>query len=95
MTNLRRQAIGRTCQIRLPGCNTEPCCLAHWRQSGISGMGMKSPDLLASFACHACHTRVDTTGRGDPEVQFAFAQGVFRTQAILIREGIITWGKAA
>jgi hypothetical protein len=95
MTNLRRQAIGRQCQIRLVGCQSEPVCLCHWRQSGISGIGIKSPDLLGAWGCSACHDQVDRAGRGDPNVQLAFAQGVFRTQAILIREGIVTWGRSA
>jgi hypothetical protein len=91
MTDLRRQAIGRECQVRLPGCNTGPCCVAHFRLSGVSGLGMKSPDLLGAWACHNCHTKVDTTHRGDPDVQLDFAKAVLRTQAVLIREGIIHW----
>ncbi len=85
--NLRREAIERSCQIRLPGCQSEPCCLCHWRQSGISGMGMKSPDLIGAWGCFHCHTIVDTTGRHDTEIQLDFAKAVFRTQAILISEG--------
>lgn len=85
--NLRREAIGRECQIRLEGCTTEPCCLAHWRQIDISGLGIKSPDILGAWSCANCHDQVDRIGRGDTEIQLAFARGVFRTQAILIREG--------
>lgn len=85
--NLRREAIGRQCQIRLDGCQAEPCCLCHWRQIDISGMGMKSPDLIGAWGCASCHDQVDRIGRGDADAQLAFARGVFRTQAILIREG--------
>lgn len=91
MTDLRRQAIGRVCQIRLPGCNTEPCCLCHWRQSGISGLGMKSADLFGAWGCHNCHSKVDTADRDDFATRLDFAKAVFRTQAILIKEGIIQW----
>jgi len=91
VSNLRREAIGRQCTIRLPGCLTEPCCLAHWRQSGISGMGSKSPDLIGAWACDNCHKQVDTSSRGDPEVQLDFARGVFRTQAVLVAEGKVNW----
>ena len=91
VTDLRREAIGRQCQIRLEGCQSGPCCLAHWRQTGISGMGMKSPDVIGAHACDHCHTIVDSTGRGDDAIQLDFARGVFRTQALLIREGKITW----
>ena len=91
MTDLRRAAIGRTCMIRLDGCQSEPCCLAHWRQIGLSGMGMKNFDILGAWACDSCHTKVDRTMRGDDSVQLDFARGVFRTIAILIREGVVTW----
>jgi hypothetical protein len=89
--NLRRAAIGRTCQIRLDGCTSEPCCVCHWRQIGISGGGMKSPDLIGAWGCAYCHEKVDTSERHVMETQLDFARGVFRTQAILISEGVVTW----
>ncbi len=89
--NLRREAIDRDCQIRLPGCTTGPCCVAHWRQVGLSGMGLKNFDLLGAWSCDSCHRKVDSTERGNVETQLDFARGVFRTQAELIREGKISW----
>jgi hypothetical protein len=89
--NLRREAIDRVCQLGLDGCTSGPCCLAHWRQIGISGMGMKSPDLLGAWLCDNCHGKVDTTERGNDELQLDFARAVFKTQAQLIREGKVTW----
>ncbi len=59
--------------------------------SGLSGVGMKAPDLFGAWGCSVCHEQVDRTGRGDSEVQLAFLQGVIRTQAILAKEGKITW----
>lgn len=56
-TPLRREAIDRECQIRLPGCEGAPCCLCHFRMSGISGMGMKSPDWLGAWAAQAVTKR--------------------------------------
>lgn len=91
MTNLRREAIDRMCTIRLQGCKGAPCCLAHWRQHDISGMGMKSPDLIGAWACDSCHTKVDQTERGNPETQLDFAKAVFRTQAQLIKEEKVKW----
>lgn len=88
--NLRREAIGRVCQIRLPGCTCEPCCLCHWRQLDFAGMGQKSPDVFGAWGCHHCHSIVDTH-KGDPEIQLDFAKAVFRTQNILLREGKISW----
>lgn len=89
--DLRREAIGRDCQIRLEGCGTSPCCLCHWRQIGISGGGLKSPDIIGAWGCASCHEKVDTSMRHDDAVQLDFARGVFRTQAILAKERKITW----
>ena len=88
---LRREAIGRDCQIRLAGCTGGPCCLCHVRIQGISGMGMKAPDLLGAWGCAACHEKVDASGRGDVETQYDFLRGVMRTQAQLIREKGEPW----
>lgn len=86
--NLRKLAKGRECQVRLFGCgNQETVVLAHFRLAGISGMGMKPPDLLGAWCCHSCHAKVDTDKSA--EVQLAFAHGVLRTQAQLLKEGAI------
>lgn len=88
--NLRRLAKGRECQVRLPGvCNGNPetTVLAHYRLAGISGIGMKSPDLIGAWACSDCHYTVDNV-KGD-DVRLAHAEGVFRTQAILLKEELI------
>lgn len=85
--NLRAEARDRDCQVRLAGIcnhNRETVVLAHFRLSGISGMGMKSPDFIGAWACSACHTVIDNDKH--PEVQLAFAHGVFRTQVQLLRE---------
>lgn len=87
--NLRRQAKGRGCQVRLPCCNfnSETTVLCHVRLPGISGMGFKAPDLLGAWACSACHAFCDTNA--DDATQRAFLEGVMRTQAQLIREGVV------
>lgn len=49
--NLRKQARGRGCQVRIPhvcNFNSETTVLAHYRLAGISGMGMKSPDAIGA-----------------------------------------------
>lgn len=91
--NLRKAAAHRTCQVRLDGCQHEPTCLAHVRLIGVSGLGIKAPDLLGAWACDACHKAYDTRGRGDAAdaVELAFLRGVMRTQSALIKEGVITW----
>lgn len=89
LPNLRAEARGRDCQIRLDGCRHDPqyTVLAHFRLQGISGMGMKSPDFIGAWACDKCHARVDSDK--SPEVQLDFAKAVFRTQAQLLREGTL------
>jgi len=95
--NLREAARGRPCQVRIHGvcnCNPATTVLAHVRMIGISGMGIKVPDALASFACSACHDAIDRRAHTDLDrefVQLAHLQGVMRTQAILIREGALKW----
>lgn len=87
--SLRKFARGKSCQIRLPGiCNgdTETTVLAHYRLIGISGMGMKSPDLLGAHACSACHAFVDS--HHDTETRLAHAEGCFRTLALLKNAGV-------
>jgi hypothetical protein len=87
--NLRDYARGQPCQVRLPCCNggTETTVLAHVRLAGISGMGMKAPDLLGAWCCAACHVYCDT--HKDDATQLAFAHGVFRTQAAMLKMGAI------
>ncbi len=77
--------------VRLECCNgnSETVVLAHVRLQGISGMGLKSPDLLAAYSCSHCHAYVDT--HHDAATKAAFYEGVLRTQAILIKEGVISW----
>jgi Protein of unknown function (DUF1364) len=94
--NLRAFAKGKPCQIRGPGCNynAETTVLAHVRLIGISGAGLKSPDLLASWACNNCHTLVDGQSGGSlskNERDLLLLKGVMRTQAELIRLGLVTW----
>jgi hypothetical protein len=92
--DLRKEARGRECQVRLPYvCNGNPetTVLAHFRLIGMSGMGMKPPDLFGSWCCSAFHDVVDRrkfVAELDPGfIRLAHALGVFRTQAILLEEG--------
>jgi hypothetical protein len=89
VTDLRKLARGRDCQIRLPCCNfnSETTVLAHIRLSGISGYGLKAPDILGSWACSSCHAYVDS--HHDAETNAAFAEGVYRTLNALWRDGVI------
>lgn len=96
MSALRKLARDRECTVRLAGIcnhNIETTVLAHVRKIGISGFGLKSPDILGAFACSDCHAYVDS--HHDYATQVAFYEGVFRTQAILLREGKISYGEKA
>lgn len=92
MANLRKEAQGRECQVRLPGIcngNSETVVLAHFRMAGLCGVGMKPNDLFGAWACSACHDEIDRrTRRVDAgEAHMAHLEGVIRTQAALIAEG--------
>lgn len=90
--DLRKEAKGRECQVRLFGiCNHNPetVVLAHFRMAGLSGMGQKPNDIFGAFCCSSCHDEIDRRTRNmDYEtVRLLHAEGVFRTQQILISEG--------
>ena len=91
---IRDAARGRECQVRLPGiCNHDSATvvLAHIRLN--TGAGRKESDLLGAFACEACHSEADRRTRNIASldaVKVAFYEGVFRTQQILLDEGLVT-----
>jgi hypothetical protein len=90
--NLRKEARGRECQVRIPGvCNRNPetVVLAHVRMKGITGTGFKAPDLLGAWCCSDCHQY--TESRYNDRDTRAFLEGVVRTQDTLIREGKVSW----
>lgn len=93
MSKLTKLARGRECQVRLPCCNHNPetTVLAHFRLAGICGIGMKPHDILGAWACSACHDEIDRRTRifENKSVRLAHAEGVIRTQDILIKEGKI------
>ncbi|MCQ9121596.1 DUF1364 domain-containing protein [Rodentibacter pneumotropicus] len=90
--NFRKEARGRSCQVRLPSiCNHNPetVVLAHYRMAGLNGVGMKPDDIFGAWACSSCHDECDRRTRKLEAdfVRLAHAEGVFRTQAILRKEG--------
>ena len=95
--NLRKEAKGRGCMVRIPGIcshNNETVVLAHVRLAGVSGMGIKAPDLLGAWACDSCHGLYDRRQKSDLDPDFVhrcFLEGVIRTQAVLIEEKKVRW----
>lgn len=93
--NLRKEAKGRGCMVRIPGVcnhNSETVVLAHVRLTGVSGMGMKAPDILGAWACSSCHDAVDRRNHTDLErdyVRLMHLEGMARTIAQLEKEGLL------
>lgn len=97
MTDLRKYARGRECQVRIPGICTrqaDETVLAHFPLD--AGMALKSHDLLGAHACNACHDVVDFRRRvrtfDRSQIRTMHAIGVMRTQRLLIEEGVIDVG---
>ena len=93
---LRKEARGRGCTVRIPGVcnfNSETTVLAHIRAAGVSGMGLKSPDLLGAWACSACHDEIDgrthKSGLSRDELRLAHYDGMARTIMQLHKEGLV------
>jgi len=92
---IRDSARGQDCQVRLPGvCNFNPETVVLAHKSG-AGMGTKSPDIHAAYACSACHDAVDSRARtlhyNLDECKIYFYEGVLRTQLLLIQQGLLTY----
>jgi hypothetical protein len=92
---LRKEARGRGCMVRIPEVcnhNSETVVLAHYRLAGVSGIGMKSPDILGAWACSACHDAIDRRAHTDLDrdyVRLLHLEGMARTLAQLNREGLL------
>jgi hypothetical protein len=59
---VRASARGEYCTLRIPGhCGrgNETVVFAHLNSS-YKGVGNKSPDLFGVYACHGCHTLLDS-----------------------------------
>lgn len=94
--SLRKEARGRGCTVRIPGVcnfNSETVVLGHIRVAGVSGMGLKSPDLLGAWACSACHDEIDgrthKSGLSRDELRLAHYDGMARTIMQLHKEGLV------
>lgn len=93
--NLRKEAQGRECQIRISGVcnkNRETVVLCHLNAKRLLGVGMgqKVPDEFGAYGCSACHDvvdgRIDSREYDMDEILILFYQGVFRTQKLLMDE---------
>jgi len=84
MSKLRKSAKGQTCTLQIAGvCNRNPetTVLAHL-PSEWGGMGKKSPDFCAAFACSSCHDQLDGrthSGEFFADKEFYMRRGLQRT----------------
>lgn len=97
-SKLRKSARGQQCQVRIYGVcngNEETTVLAHYRLAGLNGAGMKPPDMIGAYCCSSCHDVVDgRAGRlsehlSYDQIRLYHAEGVFRTQALMVKHGLI------
>ena len=56
---------------------------------GHGGMGMKSPDNMGVFACHACHAVIDGPNRWDVPAE-DYLRALAETQAYWIEAGLLS-----
>lgn len=92
-TKVRESARGEQCTLRLPAiCNwdTETTVLAHL-PVGQKGMGMKTPDIFAVYACSSCHDALDRRIRAVVEHR-DMLRALAETQCRLIEKGLIRVG---
>lgn len=81
----------------LPGiCNHDPetTVLAHVRRGHVAGMGQKPADLIAVYACSACHDAIDVradSGIPRGELDGYVLEALCRQLAEYAREGVVTW----
>lgn len=88
--SLRMNASGKHCTLRLPGCRggTDHTILAHIRRFGWGGTAKKPHDVLAFFACDACH---DKQERHHPDCTDAdILRALGETLLAQIEGGLIT-----
>jgi len=91
-TKLTKEARGRDCQVRIPGCpnDTETTVFAHYRLAGTCGTSMKPNDLQGAWACSYCQDRIDQRAKCELtrfDLRLYHLEGMVRTIDTLTREG--------
>lgn len=99
MSSITESANGKECEVRFHGYPhlRETVVHCHYPIGGVtSGTAFKSHDLLGARACFDCHRILDNRDLTAEEraldrewVRNRFHEGIVRTQARLIKEGII------
>lgn len=88
---LRDTARGRECTLRTSYCNNDPdtTVLAHL-PSIVKGMGTKSHDWWAVFACRACHDALDLRKLPTEAELFYSHRAIYETLENHVASGLIT-----
>ena len=87
---LRDSARGQICTLRTCICNYNPetTCLAHL-PSPVKGMGNKSDDWHAVFACSACHDAMDRHSPVETNWTAVRLRALQETQRIWFEMGLL------
>jgi len=91
---LRDAARGQECTLQIVDvCNgrTDTTVLAHFPDE-TNGMGTKSCDLSAGFACHECHNQIDRRTKSDmtqAEREWYMRRAQIRTWRYFVEAGLI------
>ena len=88
---IRDSARDQDCTLRIPGtCNFNPATtvLAHV-PCGQRGIGIKGPDVIAVYACSACHDALDKRIYGGEVDGWNVIRALAETQLKLIELGLI------
>jgi hypothetical protein len=89
---LRDSARGQDCTLRIPGVcsfDSSTTVLAHL-PCGQKGMGIKGPDMIAVFACSACHDRLDWRMKGGDIDGLDMLRALAETQLKWLAMGLMT-----
>lgn len=100
MSKIRESARGKECEIRLEGiCCGDPSTTVLCHMNG-GGIGKKRLDIHAAYGCATCHAAVDRLPKIDHLTSFddaikllKFWEGVWRSQEIMLKEGLIKIGR--
>lgn len=87
---LRDSARGQDCTLQIPGvCNFNPetTVLAHLPDE-TNGMGKKSDDISACFACSDCHAHIDANRLPDSD-DWMLRRAMVRTWRQWIEMGLV------
>ncbi len=95
--NLRQNARGRECVVRLVGIcngNSETTVLAHLKRGGWCGT-VKPPDICAVWACSDCHSEIDgrthRSGLTREQIDAHLLGALCRQLVIYARNGTVRW----